>query len=151
MRTYICDDGNAPLEIETNTPQEAAEKYVAGGSWGNHSETIWVVVSVMEKSSSEPNPVWIKVPVDPEEPPCDDPADHDWQSPHQVVGGLEENPGVFGHGGGAKKITVCAHCGMYRVWDGWATDPEDGEQGLESISYLVADEKSLAWVEGLSE
>ena len=149
MTIYICDDGNAPLEIMADSPSEAAEEYVTGGDWGNHAETIWINVQVREKGTD--NETRIKIPVDPDEPDCDDLDGHDWQSPHEVVGGLESNPGVFSSGGGAKKITVCAYCGMYRIWDGWATDPEDGEQGLESVSYRDADEKSLAWVESMEK
>jgi NMD protein affecting ribosome stability and mRNA decay len=43
---------------------------------------------------------------------------------------------------------VCAHCGAYQDWDGWAQDPETGEQGLKSIEYREADEASQAWMGG---
>jgi len=42
---------------------------------------------------------------------------------------------------------VCAHCGAYRDTDTWAQDPETGEQGLTSITYLPADEQSEEWAE----
>jgi hypothetical protein len=85
------------------------------------------------------------VQLDPEEPDCTDADGHDWQSPHEVVGGLKENPGVRGHGGGVIVTEVCAHCGMYRITDTWGQRPDTGEQGLTVLEYRDADEKSLAW------
>jgi hypothetical protein len=63
------------------------------------------------------------------------PHDHDWQSPHALVGGLKENPGVRGHGGGVVIHEVCVHCGTLRVTDTWAQNPSTGEEGLESVRY----------------
>ena len=31
--TYLCDDGNAGIEIEADTPVEAAQEYVDDGDW----------------------------------------------------------------------------------------------------------------------
>lgn len=91
------------------------------------------------------------IAIDPEEPDCTDEDGHDWRSPHEVIGGIEDNPGVWQHAGGVIIREVCAHCGCYRVTDTWATDPATGEQGLESIRYEDADARSLAWVESLDE
>ena len=143
---YVCEADNCKMEISAASPREAAEEFISSGSYPEESETYWVSVYVRPADAGPEDGEYIKVAIDPEEPPCDL-GEHDWQSPHEVVGGLPENPGVFGHGGGAKKITVCAHCGVYRIWDGWAADPEDGEQGLESVSYQDADEKSEEWAE----
>ncbi len=82
--------------------------------------------------------------VDVAEPRCAGAA-HDWQAPYDVVGGIEENPGVWGHGGGVIITAVCAHCGMYRVTDTWAQRRDTGEQGLRSVTYREADDASLAW------
>lgn len=76
-----------------------------------------------------------KIAIDPTEPECVDGGDHDWQSPHELVGGCESNPGVWGSGGGVRMQTVCMHCGCARTADTWAQDPTDGEQGLTSTSY----------------
>jgi hypothetical protein len=84
--------------------------------------------------------------VDPEEPDCSA-ADHDWCSPIEVVGGIDSNPGVWGHGGGVKITEVCRHCGGYRITDTWAQRQDTGEQGLESVEYHEADDASLAWVD----
>lgn len=74
------------------------------------------------------------IEVEPDEPDCTADA-HDWQSPIELVGGLRENPGVYGHGGGIIIQEVCLHCGCGRLTDTWAQDRNTGEQGLTSVSY----------------
>lgn len=86
------------------------------------------------------------VAIHPVEPPCIDHEGHDWRSPHAVVGGSRQSPGVFGHGAGVVERRVCARCGVYIDTDTWATDPATGEQGLHAIRYEDPDEASLAWV-----
>lgn len=107
------------------------------------SETEWVDVQVNDVLSGEAMSMTMQI--DPPEPECSAP-EHDWQSPYEVVGGLRENPGVWGHGGGVVIRTVCAHCGAYRTEDTWAQRQDTGEQGMESTSYAPADDDSLAWV-----
>lgn len=72
--------------------------------------------------------------------------EHDWRSPLSVVGGIAENPGVWGNGGGVIITEVCRHCGCYRVTDTWAQRPDNGMQGLTSVEYRDPDDVSLAWV-----
>lgn len=153
---YCADDGNAEIEIpDAESAEDAAQEYVDGGDWGDRSETSWIRVYVWQTAlalddDGEPIDLTIDrdshtVTLEAEEPDCTE-DDHDWQSPIEVVGGIEENPGVWGHGGGVIITEVCAHCGVYRVTDTWAQDPSTGEQGLESVEYREADEDSLAWV-----
>lgn len=61
--------------------------------------------------------------------------EHNWQSPHEIVGGCKESPGVRGHGGGVIICEVCMHCGCERETDTWDQDPETGRQGLTSVRY----------------
>jgi hypothetical protein len=82
---------------------------------------------------------------DPPEPDCVGDEDHDWQSPHSLLGGIKENPGVWGHGGGVIIRQCCAHCGRYQVTDTWAQNSSTGKQGLTSVTYKDADEASLTW------
>lgn len=132
MKKYICDDGNSEIEIEADSAQEAAQEYVDGGSWGEVTETIWISVYVVRLGEDEGER--IKVTINPDEPGCSK-GEHDWQAPHDIVGGIEENPGVWGHGGGVVIHEVCLHCGCGSVTDTWAQDSSDGEQGLESVCY----------------
>jgi hypothetical protein len=85
----------------------------------------------------------LAVEVDAVEPECSS-DEHDWQTPHHVLGGLRENPGVWGNGGGVCCSYVCRHCGMYRHTDTWADDGHGGR--YTSTSYDEADDDSLAWV-----
>lgn len=87
------------------------------------------------------------VTIEPDEPECEGDRDHEWETPYSVLGGCKENPGVCGHGGGVIITEVCAHCGRYRVTDTWAQRMDTGEQGLTSVSFEDADEKSMAWVQ----
>ena len=83
--------------------------------------------------------------IEPPQPRCSASA-HDWRSPHVVVGGLEDNPGVWASGGGVEIVEVCAACGRYRETDTWAQNPDNGDQGLRSVKYREADETSLSWI-----
>jgi len=141
---WSCDDGNCDLEIHADTAQEAAQEYVDGGDW-NAESTVWVHVTCTDESGEEEE---ITIEVNPDEPSCEGGESHDWQSP-SLLGGLDENPGVVGHGGGVIRTEICAHCGTYRVSDSWAQDPDGGEQGLDSVEYRDADNISQDWLDGL--
>lgn len=108
--------------------------------------TSWVDGRVMNEAGELLDDVTVSI--EPEEPPCTVDNGHDWQSPHEVVGGLKENPGVQGHGGGMTSRMVCRHCGHYRVFDSWACRTDTGEQGLFSVEYKEPDDASAAWIAG---
>ena len=82
--------------------------------------------------------------IDPTPPECEEDKEHDWQSPHEVVGGIEENPGVWGNAGGVIVTEVCAHCGAYKVTNTW--DQSEGPEPVTTIQYKEPDERSLEWV-----
>ena len=129
-------------------PDRAARRWAVewarDGDWDVSRGTVWCSVRVERMDGGYERER--RVAIDPEEPACAEGHSHDWRSPYSLLGGLRENPGVQGHGGGAVVTEACAHCGRYRVTDSWAQDPETGEQGLESVAYRDADEDSLAWV-----
>jgi len=79
------------------------------------------------------------------EVPGDD-CDHEWCSPHEVVGGCESNPGVWGSGAGVRITEVCRHCGMYRITETHGQSHHDGQYRGERVSYREADENSLSWI-----
>jgi len=108
-------------------------------------QTIWVSIAVRNVDDPD-DTAESRVRLDPEEPKCVSGLDHDWCSP-EFLGGCCENPGVFGHGGGAVIHRVCKHCGIYRVTDTWAQDRETGEEGLRSVEYKHADDDSREWIE----
>lgn len=121
--------------IEAASVDEARDKAEAwnrSGDWDSSGGTIWVDCYLHGDDIEEK----ITTRLDPPEPRCvDRDTEHDWQSPYRIVGGLEENPGVHGHGGGVILREVCMHCGTERMTDTWAQRPDTGEQGLESVSY----------------
>lgn len=153
---WVADDGNAPIEFpEAESGDEAAQEYVDSGEWGEIEETHWFTVHSWRVGYMLDDGDVVKVSIDrdrhhitvnPNEPDCDGEHDHNWLSPYSLLGGLEENPGVWGHGGGVITKEACGHCGKYKVTDTWATNPENGEQGLHSVAYENADEDSLAWM-----
>jgi hypothetical protein len=133
---------------------EAASDYVGSGDWGARDATDWVHVAVWRRGFDRDGDELqldredrtIELPAD--EPACVRGHEHDWQSPYEIVGGLRENPGVQGHGGGVIYREICAHCGRYRTTDTWAPDPDGGEQGKRQVRYGAPDEASLAWATG---
>lgn len=147
-----ADDGNCEVAFPCYSHREAAESYVRDGDWGDSDATEWISVATCRKGFSLDGEEIVydqkqhKVAIEPVEPACLAGKAHDWRSPFSVFGGLEENPGVFGHGGGAIRYECCAHCGKRRTVDSWAQDLSDGEQGLDSVTYLGADDDTLAYV-----
>ena len=139
-RNWHADDGNAEVGYNCESGEEAAKKYVDDGNWGDRSETSWIRVHVWREGVDAQGEIvrvdesTETITLEAEEPQCTE-DEHDWQSPIAIVGGIEENPGVYGHGGGVTITEVCMHCGCKRVRDTWAQDPQTGEQGLESVEY----------------
>lgn len=109
------------------------------GDWPVENKTLYVEAWIDDPDDDSHH---LEVAIHPEEPECTE-SEHDWQSPHELLGGLEENPGVWGHGGGVIMTEVCAHCGMYRVKDTW--DQSQGPEPVETIEYREADEDSIQW------
>jgi len=146
---WYADDGNAAVHYpDADSGREAAQSYVDGGDWGDVESTTWIEVRTWRQSAGgdevEGSAGRHTIALDPKEPECQG-GEHDWRSPHSLVGGVEENPGVQGHGGGCFYDEVCRYCGVGRRVDTWATDPETGRQGLVSVEYSDATEESETW------
>ncbi len=138
MTTYEARMDGAAETIEADSLEEAiqaTEDWARDGDWGHNDTTIWVHAVLVETDADGDTIHRIKVQIDPDEPRCEDGQEHDWQSPLDIVGGIKENPGVWGHGGGVTIQEVCLHCGCGKLTDTWAQDPETGEQGLNSVTY----------------
>jgi|GEM_PF-5876403 len=82
--------------------------------------------------------------LDGEEPDCVDGEEHDWCSPLSVLGGLRENPGVWGRGAGIVSRYVCGNCGAYQVHETARQDPCTGTYHA-ATSYEDADDASETW------
>lgn len=118
--------------------KELAREWAEDGIWDTTEGTFWVTVYIFEPDTEVENgwseELRLRVTIDPPEPKCVE-AEHSWQAPIEIVGGIEDNPGVWGHGGGVVMHAVCLHCRCERVTDTWAQNRETGEQGLESVTY----------------
>lgn len=110
--------------------------WILGGDWGEIESTIWISACAYI-DGDEDDVTHVTVAIDPEEPPCAGAGEHVWRAPHAIVGGIEESPGVWGHGGGVTCTSVCIVCGCAMDTDSWAQNPETGEQGLDSVEYTA--------------
>lgn len=80
------------------------------------------------------------------EPECVNKAGHVWKSPHKLVGGIKENPGVWSLGGTKMSFReVCACCGLYKTEKHYGSQRNPDEE--DTATYEDADALSLAWVE----
>lgn len=139
-RDWHADDGSCEIELAAQSAEEAAREYVSGGEWGDRDRTRWIHVRVWRVGYDYEGEVvdvgeeHHRVTLDPLVPACVDGHEHDWYSPHEIVGGLRENPGVFGCGGGVAIHEVCRHCGCERVTNTWAQEAFLQEE-LQSVAY----------------
>lgn len=141
----LAEDGQAYDTLwakdEEKALEEADDRF--DESLYESDRTTWVQIAVYDAVLGDRVSTIRKV--EPIEPSCTTRHGHDWMAPYSVLGGLKENPGVWGNGGGVIIRQVCANCGGYRVTDTWVTGP-DGEEGCVSTQYEEPDEASLAWV-----
>lgn len=144
---WTVDDGNCTVYYpHAESGSAAAQDYVDGGDWGDDDDgTQWIRVYTWREAVGIDGDGYIvsenvakarhTITIEPEEPECEDGQDHEWASDHDVVGGAEDNPGVWGHGAGLIYVEHCRRCGCGRHTDTWAQDPATGEQGLTSVRY----------------
>lgn len=142
--------GDYECSIEASSAEEALDIYEES-SWIDclrrecNGETYWLTTTAT-RENDEDDTADRSIAIDPDEPECSA-EEHDWQRPIEIVGGLAENPGVFGHGGGVRILEICANCGIKKRTDTWAQRPDTGEQGLTSIRYEEADEVTIEWLD----
>lgn len=143
---FILRSEGVDETIEAKSREEArkaAHEWQRKGNWDTSQGTLWVdcYIIPLDDDGSELRfeAERVTTQINPEAPKCIDGErdSHDWQSPHEIVGGLKENPGVWGKGGGVVIHEVCMHCGCGRTTDTWAQRRDNGEQGLTSINYEV--------------
>lgn len=140
-RRWHADDGNAEVIYERDeaaSAQEAGDQYATDGEWGDGVSLLdvrcWRVGIDAEGDECDIDEHTIAVTVGAEtEPDCESGEGHDWQSPHDIVGGIVENPGVSGHGGGVTVTEVCMRCGCGRHTDTWAQDRATGRLIPDSV------------------
>jgi len=152
-RYQAREESGATEIVEADSIQDAinqAEEWVADGSY---DERVMVRFSVYEideddeqVEDGESYTGEVEAGPQPEAPECTDGAEHDWQSPYEVLGGLRENPGVWSTGGTSfVHKYVCATCGTYKTERSTGAQRNPGEMA-ETIEYAPANDRSLAWV-----
>ena len=137
MSYVLRDESGVTEAIDASSiveAREAAREWARDGDWNTEEGYVYVDVAILEDGEVIET---VTEPIGPEEPDCDCDGTHDWQSPHDIVGGLRENPGVHGHGGGVTITACCMRCGCKRVEDTWAQRRYTGEQGFTEITYEV--------------
>jgi hypothetical protein len=135
VETFVtCSPDELDAEVEAD---------VRSGDYSGGEGTQYVDVLVTSEDGTEERRT---ITIQPEAPDCADGLEHDWQSPLSLVGGIAQNPGVWGKGGGLTIHEVCAYCGAHRHTDTWAQRRDTGEQGLTEVRYGDADAETLAWV-----
>jgi len=162
-KTYLIgDEHGADATVQALSLADALElarDWARDGSWDTKCELDVFAVELdpsqddgRDRRGAEVGErVWdtVEVGSDPEPPACV--ADeHDWQTPHAVVGGLRENPGVWSAGGTTTTYHyVCAHCGCHRRETLHGAQRNPGQ--ADTIEYSPADDASLAWVRSHGE
>jgi len=137
-------------EVAPDDVEAEIEAWLDGGGWDTSEGPLYLTAYAypIDPTTGEAcaeGRVEGEVTIEQDEPDCEDGEDHDWQTPHSVLGGLAENPGVWGRGAGIISREVCAHCGAYRVYESARQDPCTGTYHA-ATSYEDADDASEAWV-----
>ncbi len=136
-RWTVWDSQGIQESIEAATAEEAAEEYRDLGDWNLDAEgahafvlNLWVI-----PEGSEDSPEQFSFVMEPPIPECTG-GSHRFVSPHNLVGGCVENPGVFGgpHGG-ITTHSVCAHCGLERTHQSRGSLPGGGGRNFPVNQY----------------
>lgn len=138
------DGGEETIQAKSlEAAVERLKEWLSEGDYGEIKSTIWVTGHVSEWiDDDDDDDGWevtetVTVSIDPSEPKCSDGHyGHDWHQDVRIVGGIKENPGVWGHGGGVVIVEACHKCGCGKTTDTWAQNPSTGEQGLTSVKYV---------------
>ena len=125
MATYrVACDFNC-FEIEADSDDEAVElardELVSEIDPDDESQCgwhEWHLYRLGSNSTAEGVDI-IEFWINPPEPDCEEGQEHEWEAPWELLGGLKENPGVWGHGGGVINYEVCLKCGCRRCTDTW--------------------------------
>jgi hypothetical protein len=158
-RTFLIGDEHvSDTTVQADSLEDALElarDWARDGSWDHRCEVDVFAVELDpladdgrdRRGAEVGDRTWTTVEVgeDAPEPECEEADEHDWRSPHSVLSGLKENPGVWSEGG-TKMVfrKVCKHCGCYRTETSVGAQRNPGE--LDRIEYDRPDEVSLRWV-----
>jgi hypothetical protein len=150
MKYRISEDSGASEIIEADDLESAVEAAKEWASEGSYDERVMVSVYVQGidddgEDTDEYESAEVEAGPEPEAPECADGEEHEWESPHEIVGGLKENPGVWSKGGTTMTFhSVCCHCGAHKHETSYGSQRNPGQ--VDTVTYEKADEATLEWV-----
>ncbi len=120
---------------------KAALDAITGAEWGAEADAdgdtrlIWLGALTVDETATNAGQAYDCSGTHSDDiPECEaaEDSEHDWRSPHALVGGLRENPGYWS-GGGTISISksVCRCCGCYQ------TETNKGSQCHESEARVI--------------
>ena len=141
---YLEEGVDESVMLEARTLPEAvkeARALVKEAMEVDRTEYVEAIVRSVTPGTEEPIDIEDSIThrMDPE--PAHEP--NDWRSPHELLGGLKENPGVQGHGGGVIVEEIDANSGIKRITNTW--DQGQGPEPVETIRYEDPTNESLEW------
>lgn len=153
MARFTLREEGMEIEIEAedmDAAQASAQAWAREGDYDTTEGTVYVDVWVLphdqEGEPDDDEAERVTVALDQPEPRCVSPDGHDWRSPHWLVGGLEENPGVWGKDGMGVLINeACLRCGCLRRTDTGAQRHDTGARGFREVTYDPAHYDVPAW------
>jgi len=152
-RDWEVHDDQAQDTLHDVAPDDIAdaiEEWLTDGDWDPSEGPLYLTayacpIDPTTGTADGAHRVTAEVTIEQDAPDCEGDEEHDWCAPHSVVGGLRENPGVYGAGAGITSRRVCSHCGAYTVYESARQDSGTGRYH-EATSYEEPDDDSLEWV-----
>lgn len=133
MGRYRVEDEGGVSIVSAASAEEAAREWVNEGDTRGLSETILYHVSVAPAEGGGEDAQHISVTLDPPEPPCTSPCEHEWYLTD--FGGVDsEGVDIDGLHPADHKSYECHVCGLHWTIDAAATDPATRET-FRKISY----------------
>lgn len=155
MRYEIREDSGASEIIEADDLESALETAKDWASEGSYDCRVMVTVYVRGidddgDETGEYASADVEAGPEPEEPECVDGEEHVWEGPHELVGGIKENPGVWSNGGTTMTFhSVCARCGAHKHETSCGAQRNPGE--CDQVSYDEADAATKEWLKERNE
>ena len=134
--TTVEHETGHQAEVVAMAEQECRD-WAEGGEWGHEGASVDVRYTITDEFGTEvyESSILVEIPANEEamvrEAGGDPDCAHVWSG--EGHGGLVENPGVYGHGGGVVISEHCRLCGAQRRTDTWADDGHGGH--CERVTY----------------
>ena len=103
-----------------------------------------ITVAELDDDGEEIDSASATVTIGPAVPKCVA-GDHAWAAPHDLLGGLRDNPGVAGKAGGVTIDEICSLCGLQRRIDTWDQGWTGTGQPVETVRHTDPDDLTRAW------